>query len=242
MLWLEGPNTDLSIPLPSQGSLVNIGRATDEVVIIHDHQLGVDIDWVTEGVSCCCSPSRGRRILETIRNIFRRLSFTQAIKGKVIHWIGASTKSLDSVSDPGVHALNCAELPTQDLLTGCCGGITFRVHWDTHIAVEGLASLHLLDDLLCDLPRYNMRCHRVLVVKPGVGRPEEILVFDVDEGLCVSDEVDILPHDRVVDQPSPLLEHVDLIRSILGNVKILGTGSFLTSSMMAESMVIDRRS
>ena len=86
--------------------------------------------------------------------------------------------------------------------------------------MEGLSSFHLLDYLLCDFPGYNMRCHRVLVVKPGVGRPEEILVLDVDEGLCISDEVNILPHDRVVNQPSPLLEHVDLIRSILGNMKI----------------------
>ena len=221
MLWLEGPNTDLSIPLPSQGSLVNIGRATDEVVIIHDHQLGVDIDWVTEGVSCCCSPSRGRRILETIRNIFRRLSFTQAIKGRVIHWIGASTKSLDSVSNPGVHALNRAELPTQDLLDLHCGGITFWVHGNAYIAMEKLCSLHLLDYLLCDLSGYDMRCHRVLIIKPGVGRPQEILVLNVDEGLGISDEVDILSHDRVVDQPSVLLEHVDLIRSILGKMEYL---------------------
>ena len=221
MLWLEGPNTDLSIPLPSQGSLVNIGRATDEVVIIHDHQLGVDIDWVTERVSCCCSSSRGRRILETIRNIFRRLSFTQAIKGKVIHWIGASAKSLDSVSNPGVHALNRAELPTQDLLDLHCGGITFWVHGNAHIAMEGLCSLHLLDYLLCDLSGYDMRCHRVLIIKPGVGRPQEILVLNVDEGLGISDEVDILSHDRVVNQPSVLLEHVDLIRSILGKMEYL---------------------
>ena len=221
MLWLEGPNTDLSIPLPSQGSLVNIGRATDEVVIIHDHQLGVDIDWVTEGVSCCCSPSRGRRILETIRNIFRRLSFTQAIKGRVIHWIGASTKSLDSVSNPGVHALNRAELPTQDLLDLHCGGITFWVHGNAYIAMEKLCSLHLLDYLRCDLSGYDMRCHRVLIIKPGVGRPQEILVLNVDEGLGISDEVDILSHDRVVDQPSVLLEHVDLIRSILGKMEYL---------------------
>jgi len=160
----------------------------------------------------------------------------------VIHGIGASAKSLDGASNSGVHALNRAELPTQDLLTRCCGGVAFWVHRDAHIAVEGLSSLHLLDDLLCDLPGYNVGGHRVLVVKPGVGRPEEILVLDVDEGLCISDEVDILPHDRVVDQPPPLLEHVDLIRSILEEMKILGTGSFLTSSMMAESMVIDRRS
>ena len=86
--------------------------------------------------------------------------------------------------------------------------------------MEGLSSLHLLDYLLCDLPGYNVRCHCVLIVKPGVGRPEEILVLNVDEGLCVSDEVDILTHIGVVDQPSVFLEHVDLIRSILGRMEI----------------------
>ena len=108
--------------------------------------------------------------------------------------------------------------------------------------MERLSRLHLLDYLLCDLPRYNMRCHSVLVVKPGVGRPEEILVLNVDEGLCVSEEVDILTHIRVVDQSSILLEHVDLFCSILGKMEILKTGFILTSSMMAESMVIDRNS
>ena len=109
--------------------------------------------------------------------------------------------------------------------------------------MEGLSSLHFLNYLLCDLPGYNVRCLSVLVVKPGVGGPEEILVLNVDEGLCISDEVDVLSHDGVVDQPPPFLEHVDLIRSILENMKIYwGTGSILTSSMMAESMVIDRRS
>ena len=86
--------------------------------------------------------------------------------------------------------------------------------------MEGLASLHLLDYLLCDLPGYNMRCHRILVVKPGECRPEEILVLNVYEGLGVSDQVDILTHDGVVDQPSPLLEHVDLVCSILGKKDI----------------------
>ena len=220
MLWLEGPNTDLCISLPSQGTLVDIGGATYDVVIVNNHQFRVDIHWVTEGVSSYCCPSSGSWIIETIRNIFGRFSFAQAIEGKVIRWIGASTKSLDSVSNSGIHALNCTELPTKDLLTGRCGGVTFWVHWDAYIAMEGLSSLHLLDYLLCDLPGYNVRCHRVLVVKPGVGRPEEILVFNVDEGLCVSYEVDILPHDGIVNQPSPLLEHVDLIRSILGKIKI----------------------
>ena len=91
--------------------------------------------------------------------------------------------------------------------------------------MEGLASLHLLDYLLCDLPGYNMRCHRILVVKPGECRPEEILVLNVYEGLGVSDQVDILTHDGVVDQPSPLLEHVDLVCSILGKKDIIGIGS-----------------
>ena len=221
MLWLEGSNTDLSVPLPSQGALVYIGGTTDKVVVVDHHQFGVNIDWVSERVSGCRSSGKRSRILETIGNIFRRFSFSQAIEGKMIRWMGASAKSLDSVSNPGVHALNRAELPTQDLLDLHCGGITFWVHGNAYIAMEGLCSLHLLDYLLCDLSGYDMRCHRVLIIKPGVGRPQEILVLNVDEGLGISDEVDILSHDRVVNQPSVLLEHVDLIRSILGKMEYL---------------------
>ena len=66
-----------------------------------------------------------------------------------------------------------------------------------------------------------MRSHRVLVIQPGIGRSKEILILNVDKGLCVSDEVHVLSHYGVVDQPAPLFVHVDLVRSILrGEAKL----------------------
>ena len=59
-----------------------------------------------------------------------------------------------------------------------------------------------------------MRSHRVLVIQPGIGRSKEILILNVDKGLCVSDEVHVLSHYGVVDQPAPLFVHVDLIQML----------------------------
>ena len=80
MLWLEGSDTDLSVSLSCQRPLVDVGRAADEVVVVHHHQLGVHVHRVAERVSGNSGASARSRVFKTVRNVFRRFTFAQTVE------------------------------------------------------------------------------------------------------------------------------------------------------------------
>ena len=77
VVWLEGSNTDLRVSLPRHGALVDVGRPDDDVIVVNNHQLGVDVYWMSESVADCISSCVWQCVLQTIRNILRTFSLTQ---------------------------------------------------------------------------------------------------------------------------------------------------------------------
>merc|ERR1712105_234585 len=150
-------------------------------------------------------------VVQTIWHILWRFPLPQAIEGEVVSGVCSSFKPFNGSPNPCIHALNCSELPAQNLLTGGRDRVPLRIHRDAHIAVERFPCLHLLDDLLCDLsevivslfpyilfvcitynlPRNCVRRQGLLVVKPRVCRSNEVLVLKVDKGHSVPDQVNI---------------------------------------------------
>ena len=51
MVGLEGTNADLRVSLPGHGPLVDIRRPDDDIVIVNNHQLGVDVYGMSESVA-----------------------------------------------------------------------------------------------------------------------------------------------------------------------------------------------
>ena len=66
--WLFSSNSHLSVPRTTHASLVHICRPYNDVLVVHNHQLGVDIDGVAEGVSHQLSPGGRGRVLEVTQH------------------------------------------------------------------------------------------------------------------------------------------------------------------------------
>ena len=115
------------------------------------------------GQSCPCG---GFWVVQTVWHILWRFPFPEAIEGKMVSGVCSSVKPFNGSPNPCIHALNCSELPTQDLLTRGRDRVPLRIHWDADVAVERFPCLHLLDDLLRDLPGFNLFVNHVTLDDP----------------------------------------------------------------------------
>ena len=136
MLRLVDPDGELGVAVAVEGPLVDVGAADDQVGVVHDHQLGVDVDHVPPGLSQLGGPGPHGRIGQVRRgDVAKLLLFAQAEEHEVLSGVGGVLEAggVDGLSDAGVHHLHGAVLPEEHLLDGVVRRDALGVHRDHHV-------------------------------------------------------------------------------------------------------------